>query len=234
MYNDLRFISGIYNYCDRWCKHCLFTSRCLNYAMTEKISGGSSDNRFVKEIQKLFDQAYGMINEIASERGMDTDFADAFFTSDKIARRVEEAENHCLAKGASEYSKKVDEWFKIECPSFDNSSDHRGADLEESVEVIQWYKHLVSAKLSRALYGNQMDSEEAGDVARKDSDGSVKAALIGMDRSIGAWGRLKEYFPHKTDKISVMLLHLDRLRGKTELEFPGARAFVRPGFDVLN
>jgi hypothetical protein len=202
--------------------------------MTEKISGGSSDNRFVKEIQKLFDQAYGMINEIAGERGIDAELADAFFTSDESARRIEEAENHFLARAARDYSKKVDEWFDNECPSFDNSSDHRGADLEESVEVIQWYKHLVSAKLSRALYGNQLDSEEAGDVARKDSDGSVKAALIGMDRSIRAWGRLKEYIPNKTDNISDILLRLDRLRGKTELEFPGARAFVRPGFDVLN
>ena len=28
-------ISGIYNYCDRWCERCPFTSRCLVYA-TEK------------------------------------------------------------------------------------------------------------------------------------------------------------------------------------------------------
>ena len=28
-------ISGIYNYCDRWCERCPLTSRCLVYA-TEK------------------------------------------------------------------------------------------------------------------------------------------------------------------------------------------------------
>jgi len=27
------FISGIYNYCDRWCERCPFTARCLNYAL---------------------------------------------------------------------------------------------------------------------------------------------------------------------------------------------------------
>jgi hypothetical protein len=33
---DELFISGIYNYCDRWCERCPQTSRCLNYAMGEE------------------------------------------------------------------------------------------------------------------------------------------------------------------------------------------------------
>jgi predicted protein tyrosine phosphatase len=27
--SDPKFIPGIYNYCDRWCERCPFTSRCL-------------------------------------------------------------------------------------------------------------------------------------------------------------------------------------------------------------
>ena len=27
------FISGIYNYCDRWCERCPFTARCMNFAL---------------------------------------------------------------------------------------------------------------------------------------------------------------------------------------------------------
>jgi len=33
--ND-QFISGIYNYCDRWCERCSFTSRCMNFAMADE------------------------------------------------------------------------------------------------------------------------------------------------------------------------------------------------------
>jgi len=33
---DPRFIPGIYNYCDRWCERCPFTSRCMNYALSEE------------------------------------------------------------------------------------------------------------------------------------------------------------------------------------------------------
>ena len=33
---DPNHIPGIYNYCDRWCERCSFTSRCLNYKMSEE------------------------------------------------------------------------------------------------------------------------------------------------------------------------------------------------------
>ena len=29
------FISGIHNYCDRWCERCQFTSRCAVYAIEQ-------------------------------------------------------------------------------------------------------------------------------------------------------------------------------------------------------
>jgi hypothetical protein len=67
----------------------------------------------------------------------------------------------------------------------------------------------------------------------KDSDGSAKVTLIAMDRSIGAWGTMREHFLEKTDSILDLLVLLDRLRRKTEQHFPEARSFVRPGFDAI-
>src|ERR1700730_17566910 len=50
------FISGIYNYCDRWCERCPFTARCLVFA-TEKADEDddpeSRDIRNAKFWQKL-------------------------------------------------------------------------------------------------------------------------------------------------------------------------------------
>lgn len=70
------------------------------------------------------------------------------------------------------------------------------------------------------------------EVARQsDSDGSAKVALIGMERSIGAWERLRELLPEKGDSILPMMLHLEQLRRATEQAFPNAQSFVRPGFD---
>ena len=70
------FISGIYNYCDRWCERCPFTSRCLVYAMEneETDDPASSDIRSAEFWQKLgsiFQQAREMITAWAEENGMD-------------------------------------------------------------------------------------------------------------------------------------------------------------------
>jgi plasmid stabilization system protein ParE len=60
-----------------------------------------------------------------------------------------------------------------------------------------------------------------------------KVALIGMDRSIRAWGKMIQYFPHLEESILDIIAHLERLRRHTEAQFPDARAFIRPGFDEI-
>jgi hypothetical protein len=56
-------------------------------------------------------------------------------------------------------------------------------------------------------------------------------ALIGIDRSIAAWGKMYAIFPEKEDEIIELLVQLERLRRFTEKEFPDAREFNRAGFD---
>lgn len=38
-----RYIDGIYNYCDRWCERCPFTSRCLLFAMDAEFEAAAAD-----------------------------------------------------------------------------------------------------------------------------------------------------------------------------------------------
>jgi hypothetical protein len=42
---------------------------------------------------------------------------------------------------------------------------------------------------------------------------------------------MRQHLPQREDNILDILVHLDRLRRKTETVFPNAKAFVRPGFD---
>ncbi len=229
---DLRFISGIYNYCDRWCERCPFTSRCLTYAMTEKIegdlSGKDTDNRiFWEEIQTLFEQTYEMIIEMAEDRGIDLDSKDTYAESVELGNQFKEAERHHLSQRALEYIQKVNELFDEEGTPFSPKPD--------AVEVIRWYQYLILAKIVRAVSHDELSySGQTDDEAQKDADGSIKVVLIGIDRSIGAWGMLRESFPDKKEGITDVLLLLDNLRRKIEQEFPSARAFIGPGFDTLN
>ena len=67
----------------------------------------------------------------------------------------------------------------------------------------------------------------------KDSDGSAKVALIGIDRSIAAWRLMQLSLPERAESIVPLILQLERLRSRLEKSFPEARDFVRPGFDEI-
>jgi hypothetical protein len=84
----------------------------------------------------------------------------------------------------------------------------------------------------RAIEADLRKRPEILDGLLRDSDGSAKVALIAIDRSIAAWGAMRNHFPEQEDTILDLLVHLDRLRRKIEKTFPDARAFVRPGFDT--
>ncbi|HET6990366.1 MAG TPA: hypothetical protein VFJ43_03535, partial [Bacteroidia bacterium] len=107
-------------------------------------------------------------------------------------------------------------------------------ELRDLFDIISWYNSQIWVKLLRALSGKfEDDGWEIKNGFQRDYDGSAKVALIGIDRSIIAWGKLYELFPQKTNEIISVLLHVDRLRKQVENEFPDARSFKRPGFDEI-
>src|SRR2546430_15716919 len=77
------FISGIYNYCDRWCERCQFTSRCFLYA-TEQADSDLDDpevrdirnEKFWTKLQSIFKNTAEMISQWAAEAGIDLDSID--------------------------------------------------------------------------------------------------------------------------------------------------------------
>ncbi|MCU0643473.1 MAG: hypothetical protein MUC94_04370 [bacterium] len=249
---DPRFISGIFNYCDRWCERCLFTARCLNFAMeNEELDDPENHNleseAFWEKIEKNLIGTIELLREIAEEQGIDLHSIDTAEIEQQENRSQEEAESHALSQSARRYSKMVDHWFKKNELLFEQRQRDMIQEMElgieqarlineakniiDATEVIRWYQHQMRIKIMRALQRDETDIEE--DAIQNDSNGSAKVALIAMDRSIGAWGSLHELFPEQTDNILDILLHLDRLRKKTEATFPDARRFKRPGFDVL-
>ena len=68
---DPRFITGIYNYCDRWCERCPFTSRCMNFTMTEKQfsdpeSRDIQNKAFWNKLGEVFQTTLEMVKEMAA------------------------------------------------------------------------------------------------------------------------------------------------------------------------
>lgn len=243
-----QFIPGISNYCDRWCERCPFTTRCQTFAMeqaTRQAAGGkpSDPATFWKKLENSLKLTKEMLADLAEAHGVRLDAAELKAIGREEQTHQPNTEQHPLAIAALHYSRMTDDWFKSgenllrgkEEEILTQSQlgvagvNEEVASLTDVVEILRWYQHQIYVKIMRGL--------DAGPVSGladppQETDGSVKVALIAMDRSIAAWLRMKEFFPERTDSILSMLVHLDRLRRSAETEFPNARNFVRPGFDT--
>src|SRR5437762_5153212 len=172
------FISGIYNYCDRWCERCPLTARCLLDA-TEEADGDLSDpevhdinnEKFWKKLRSIFESTAEMLREWAEEAGVDLDSVDivqAVKESEQERNRIGQDE---LAQAAHEYAAAVEDWFKAELDlQIDVYDDQKLSDQDESdlqisdtIEVIRWYQFFVAAKVHRALSGIDGIDEETFD-----------------------------------------------------------------------
>jgi len=250
---DPRFISGVYNYCDRWCERCPLTSRCLTYAMEQEEDAGDPTSRditnraFWDRLEVILREAHEMLDEILRERGIELPPADAEAAHVFLKQR-ENAREHPCAAAATTYSREATAWLEAAGPRLQAcgetlDSQHRmglsivGAEadaerLRDAVEVIQWYQSQIAVKIIRAVGTAARDDAFADELDQSDADGSAKVALLGMDRSVAAWAELLRQMPDHEDRILPLLVTLGRLRRDVEATFPSARAFIRPGFDT--
>jgi hypothetical protein len=245
------FISGIYNYCDRWCERCPFTSRCLLYATEKEDEDDDPESRdirnaaFWKKLESIFKQAQEMITAWAEESGVDLSSIDAKAAAEDHRRQMDNARSNELASAAESYAWQVQQWFQevFEMPTSDDSGatttepDDEEGNIRDATEVIRWYQFQIAAKIVRALMSRDDDDEEGEAMEEslsRSSDGSIKVSLIAMDRSISAWRIMQHSLPDQADSIVPLLLALERLRQSTEKAFPNARDFIRPGFDEVS
>ena len=157
MAGDKRFISGIYNYCDRWCERCPQTLRCLNYAMGEEegIDTESRDIRneaFWDKLSETFQATLDLLKEMADSKGIDLDALDPDQSGDEERTIKDAAMNHKIARAARAYSTMVEDWFKG-TEDFFRKGDETETDplvsgeeggpeeseMEDALEVVRWY-----------------------------------------------------------------------------------------------
>lgn len=226
--NNPDLISGVYNYCDRWCERCPLTSRCLVYA-TEQEDNELFENHdirneaFWKKLNKIFHETRDMISEWATNAGVDLT-APLEDDNGHHKRKRQLVDNHPLTTAGKRYANAASDWFR----EFDQAIEVSDLGVTDAREVIQWYQYQIAVKTIRALSGQKEEFEAD---FPKDSDGSAKVALIGIDRSIAAWRMMQLSLPEHEVSIVPLMLQLECLRRRIEKGFPEARDFIRPGFD---
>jgi len=174
-------ISGIYNYCDRWCERCPFTSRCMVYA-TERAESISDDPesqdinnaKFWQKLEGIFRETHALILEWAEEMGVDLESAEAEAAIVERGKQREEAKEHPLSLSARHYAQMVQQWFKEEFAVEENVHDditgkahsaEEDIDVTDAIQVIRWYQFFIAAKTYRALMGlEDIGDEEVSEI----------------------------------------------------------------------
>ncbi len=249
---DPKYISGIYNYCDRWCERCQFSSRCLNCTVVKEQFGDLQEidlqnEEFWQKLSEMFQNTLVMLKEMAKKEGIDIDAINAEQICGNDDIREKNSIVDILSHMSMNYAKLVYDWFesnenlfyekeyemnRIRLIPTHNNPAKEAESISDSIEIIHWYQYQIHVKLKRACESASEEELEKDDFP-KDSDGSAKVALIGIDRSISAWNILLSFFPEQKKQIITLIMLLKNTQKNVENRFPGARGFVRPGFDEI-
>jgi len=188
-------------------------------------------------LENLLDTTIDILNEKAEEFDFnmnDVDPDENFVEEQRIERLIHSSSD--CAMDSKEYIEMVNEWFEnpnhktegLGIIKDDDFAKKFPLKIIDSVDIIRWYQYQIHVKIMRALSGKNEDEFE--DMPR-DSDGSAKVALLGIDRSISAWGNFLMNFSDDDNSIFNILLHLVDIQHSVDAKFPEARNFIRPGFD---
>ncbi|MBW2284331.1 MAG: hypothetical protein JRF65_06995 [Deltaproteobacteria bacterium] len=246
------FITGIHQYCDGWCERCAFTTQCLTFALEtgdpdENESRDINNKAFWDQLAETFKAVSDQLREAMEAYDIDFDESEIQLPDMNDHMDDEIARCHESCRAARIYGEHVDSWFHQARDLFGEedipidpgmemaAAAHVEANdrLQEGLDVVRWYQHQIYVKLMRAVRSELVEARDGIDEFAKDSEGSAKVALIGIERSIAAWEDVRNHFPVMQDKVGELQGRLQRLSVKVEKAFPDARAFIRPGFDKI-
>jgi hypothetical protein len=202
------FIIGIFNYCDRWCDACPFTSRCRLFADKADMEASLDPG-----LKALVETLLAELDQAILER------ADGA----RLSERPIPFEHLVIKERARDYGMRVHRWRTMnELPAANDPGDPSA--------VVLWFETLIGAKIDRAIRGLADDDPDDRDWP-PDYDGSAKVALLGIERSHAAWLDLVDRGIATGAQAAPFVSDLEWLGAALERVFPHAREFVRPGLD---
>ena len=166
-------ISGIHNYCDRWCERCPLTARCRVFAMSAERKFESDHGPLTEPMAER--QAQVMARHAARwEKELGVDFADIQREVDRKPEAYRppdiKFEHLELEIRSQDFADDLWHWLK--------QRDLSQANAAEPMAVLHHFGIFVGAKIHRALQGL---AEEEPLEPDSDAYGSAKAALLGLE-----------------------------------------------------
>lgn len=250
------YISGIYNYCDRWCERCSFTSNCYLFTTESRITTHEiMNNGELPEPEDIFPPIESGEDEDVNEEifldeedDEDFEFEDDDYDDESIREEMEqerkfiEQNNFPLEELSDKYMEKahpllkaLDEKYGFYENVNKNLDEVEFKKLNEVFEVFAFYHMFIHVKYKRAVHAKidflREDDPEMRDMHTFDMKGTAKIATISVNNSISALDELFHALPEFDKEISELLVLLGKIKNESDKEFPDCMSFKRPGLD---
>ena len=193
-----------------------------------------NNDAFWRRLAANFAEAQMMLQQTAKELGIDLNAISNKQYAEHRKRQKELLDQEDLKKLANQYAKDShqrledkENWLIFSAPEQQIQA--------EMLSIIYWYQYFISVKSQRGLRGildfdGNLDEEKLTD-SQSDANGSIKIALIAIERSMMAWTQLLAN--ENSKQIRPLISLLEKIKQTAEKKFPIARDFVRPGFDEI-
>jgi hypothetical protein len=213
------FIVGVYNYCDRWCERCPFTSRCrlfADVAMHEAMS--------TSDLKPVADAPPHPSDIRPPSKWLEEALAD--FDESKIPEVPDPpplpGRHAAIVRRAKQYAFGVFDWLQ-------SSGFKESTDVRDPMATVTHFSGLIASKIHRAMRG--LNEDDGCRDFPPDFEGSARVALDGIERSCSAWKNLSSQGRVESATATAFIADLDWLMREIDAVVPKARAFVRPGLD---
>lgn len=197
-----------------------------------------NDPAFWQDLQETFSNALDLLHQIADAQGIEVSTPSDSDVRLQERQIDETAYEHPLPKSAAEYAERVNRWFRrtkstiygwsseaaraAELDAVTSELEREVVELQEAVQEIADHRYQIHVKLLRAVRERIRADSPLLAAIPQGGDEAARDALHGIDRSIGMWMRMREYFPEEEDSILNLLVHLQNLRDGAAREFPAA------------
>lgn len=249
------FISGIYNYCDRWCERCAYTASCRvwhdeqrAHRRNQRNEKDGSDPRVVfEDVGRSLKKAMRLLQRWARKSNIDlNEIAQQAEPLDQYRARQQRIQDHVLAREGMDYFQECSALTKaarerLEAAGQDLRERAGFMDVEkdvpvlgavrEAIEILMRDPPQVAAKMHRAIHGLPGGIQTEDDGASANHDAINTAGLICrlLTRDRQALLVLYEWDASLQDQAIGLLARSEKMLRAVEKLFPGCKDIRWPG-----
>lgn len=254
-------ISGIYNYCDRWCEKCCYTHRCLLFKQQaeREIEYILKDENTNEEdyFSKLSADELENIEQLLADDLEENDFSneeefdfedeeneefdelelDEFFDEEYLDEEKDDLESHPLIQLAEEMFSEFENYSRLinEYFPLEVEKYDTSVPLIKNLQILSWYSPQILVKI-RMCYWAKKQIEKAGSkVSQENKDEtlnvSARLAYLGIEKCIASLSEILSQQRQIQTETNLLLSTFKIVRKMFLEEFPNGQTYSRPYFD---